>query len=200
MTTPRVHRNHTTSTFNRGRNFHRAAFWCSFHRQSSNLVVLNKNAHRAANFVIYDGCIMPTVTNGLRKIRAHIVHGLRILCAGFRSCIQCCALPSCCCLNEFPIGTHMSIYYFLFRQLGVLIDLGLCCRRNANQSGNNQRAFHTQELSVVNFEFLKLHIAPILPADLKQRVRNLAQRAGFHRFHQLVKQISISHRDLLELL
>ncbi len=41
---------------------------------------------------------------------------------------------------------------------------------------------------------------PVLPADLKQRVRNLAEGAEFHGFHQLVKQVAVGHGDLLELL
>ncbi len=45
-----------------------------------------------------------------------------------------------------------------------------------------------------------LHIPPVLPANLKQRVRNLAQRAEFHGFHQLVKQVPVGHGHLLELL
>ena len=46
----------------------------------------------------------------------------------------------------------------------------------------------------------RLHIPPVLPADLKQRVRNLAERAVLHRFHQLGEEVAIGHGHLLELL
>ena len=45
-----------------------------------------------------------------------------------------------------------------------------------------------------------LPIPPVLPADFKQRIRNLAERAVFYRFHQLRKQIPVGHGNLLELL
>ena len=45
-----------------------------------------------------------------------------------------------------------------------------------------------------------LHIPPVLPAHFKQRIRNLSQRAVFHRFHQLGKQVAVGYGDLLELL
>ena len=46
----------------------------------------------------------------------------------------------------------------------------------------------------------KLHIPPVLAADLKQCVGNLAEGAVFHRFHQLSEEVAISHGHLLELL
>jgi len=33
-----------------------------------------------------------------------------------------------------------------------------------------------------------LHIPSILPADLKQRIRNLPKRAELHRFYQLLEE------------
>ena len=46
----------------------------------------------------------------------------------------------------------------------------------------------------------RLPVPPVLPADLKQRVRNLAERAVFHRFHELGEAVAVGHGYLLELL
>ena len=45
-----------------------------------------------------------------------------------------------------------------------------------------------------------LPIPPVLPANLKQRVGYLPERAVFHRFHQLGKQVAVGHGHLLQLL
>ena len=47
---------------------------------------------------------------------------------------------------------------------------------------------------------MRIHIPPVLPADFKQRVRNLAKRAVSHRFHQFGEEVAVGHGDLLELL
>jgi hypothetical protein len=45
-----------------------------------------------------------------------------------------------------------------------------------------------------------VHIASVLPTDLKQRVGNLAEGAELHRFHQLGEEVAVGHGHLLELL
>ena len=47
---------------------------------------------------------------------------------------------------------------------------------------------------------MELHIPPVLSADLEQRVRNLPERAVFHRFHQLGEEVAVGHGNLLKLL
>ena len=50
-----------------------------------------------------------------------------------------------------------------------------------------------------NLQELALHVSPVLPAHLVERMGDLAKSTVLHRFHQLLKNVSVGHGHLLQL-
>jgi hypothetical protein len=44
-----------------------------------------------------------------------------------------------------------------------------------------------------------LHVSPVLPPHLVERMRDLAKGTVLHRFHQLLKNVPVGHGHLLQL-